>query len=133
MAMRIATEQIVELRFMLRMLGVPVEGPSWIFGDNKSAIISSTIPSSTLKKRWNALSYHRVREAVAAGIINIVHIPSEWNPSDVLTKTLPHAKVYPLLKELIFTQAESDQSERSIKIEGIMNEGQTGETQMSQC
>ena len=122
MAMRIATEQIIELRFMLRMLGVPIEGPSWMFGDNKSAIISSTIPSSTLKKRWNALSYHCVRESVAAGIVNVVHIPSEWNPSDVLTKTLPHAKAYPLLKELIFTHPESDQSEGSIK---IMDGGQT--------
>ena len=58
MVMRIGTEQIMELQYMLCMLGVPVEGPSWIFGDNKSVVTSSTIPSSTLKKRWNALSYH---------------------------------------------------------------------------
>ena len=109
MAMRIATEQIMELRYMLRMLGVPVSGPSWLFGDNMSAIMSSTIPSSTLKKRWNALSYHRVREAVAAGIINVIHLPGTENPADVLTKLLPHVTLYRLMREFIFWHPTSDQ------------------------
>ena len=102
MAMRIATEQIIELRYMLRMLGVPVNEPSWLFGDNMSAVISGTLPSSTLKKRWNALSYHRVREAVAAGIVNVIHLPGNENPADVLTKSLPHNKLYHLMREFIF-------------------------------
>ena len=120
MALRIGVEQIMELRYMLRMLGVPVEGPSWILGDNKSVITSSTIPSSTLKKRWNALSYHRVREAVAAGIVNVIHLPGIENPADVLTKFLPHRVMYRLIKEFIFWSAYhgiSDQDEGSVKIQ----------------
>ena len=118
MAMRIGTEQIIELRYMLRMLGVPIEGPSWIFGDNQSVIINSTLPSSTLKKRWNALSYHRVREAVAAGIINVVHLPGTENPADVLTKFLPHRTLYKLVKEFLFwgyRRDPTDQGEGSVK------------------
>jgi len=118
MAMRIGTEQIIELRYMLRMLGVPIQGPSWIFGDNQSVVISSTLPSSTLKKRWNALSYHRVREAVAAGIINVIHMPGVDNPADVLTKFLPRRILYRLVKEFIFwayTRDISDKSEGSVK------------------
>ena len=53
-----ATEQIVDLRYTLRMFGVPLDGPSWMFGDNQSVVTSSTIPHSTLSKHWNALSYH---------------------------------------------------------------------------
>eukprot|EP00957_Ditylum_brightwellii_P053256 4038058-Ditylum_brightwellii.AAC.1 len=34
MAARQATEQIIDLRFTLRSLGVPIDGPSWMFGDN---------------------------------------------------------------------------------------------------
>lgn len=115
MAMRIGTEQIMELRYMLRMLGVPVTGPSWIFGDNKSVVINSTVPSSTLKKRWNALSYHRVREAVAAGIVNVIHMPGDDNPADILTKFLSHRKAYQLVKEFIF---RGDQSKLSTRNEG---------------
>ncbi len=112
MAMRIGTEQIMELRYMLRMLGVPVKGPSRIFGDNKSVIINSTVPSSTLKKRWNALSYHRVREAVAAGIVNVVHLPGTENPADVLTKFLPHRTAYKLMKEFLFWAPDRELSEK---------------------
>ena len=100
------------------MLGVPIQGPSWIFGDNQSVIISSTVPSSTLKKHWNALSYHRVREAVAAGIINVIHMPGTDNPADVLTKFLPHRTLYRLMSHFIFLAYNrdiSDKSEGSVK------------------
>ena len=43
-AARIATEQIMDLRLSLRYLGVRLDGPSWMFGDNLSVIKSLTIP-----------------------------------------------------------------------------------------
>jgi hypothetical protein len=43
-----ATEQIMDLRYTLRMMGVPIDGPSWMFGDNQSVITSSTTPESSL-------------------------------------------------------------------------------------
>jgi hypothetical protein len=49
-AARIGTDKIVEMRYMLRMLGVPVEGPSIIFGDNLAVINSASIPEDTLTK-----------------------------------------------------------------------------------
>ena len=81
-AARIATEQIMDLRYTLRMFGAPIDGPSWMFGDNLSVVLQSNVPSSSIKKRHNALAYHRVREAVAAGILNFVHINSKQNPAD---------------------------------------------------
>ena len=69
MAARQATEQIMDLRYTLCMMGIPIDGPSWMFGDNQGVITSSTIPHSNLNKRHNALSYHRVRSSIAAGII----------------------------------------------------------------
>jgi hypothetical protein len=44
MASRTATEQIIDMRYTLRMMGIPIDGPSWMFGDNQSVITSSTIP-----------------------------------------------------------------------------------------
>ena len=88
MAARIATQQIIDLRLTLRYMGVPLDGPAWLFGDNESVVKSSTIPASTLNKRHNALSYHTVRSAIAAGIINFRHVPGKKNPADVLTKHL---------------------------------------------
>jgi hypothetical protein len=50
MAARQASEQIMDLRYTLRMMGIPIDGPAWMFGDNFSVIISSTLPQSTLNK-----------------------------------------------------------------------------------
>ncbi len=47
-----------------------IQGPTIMHGDNKSVVIRATTPSSTLKKRHNALAYHRVREVVAARIVS---------------------------------------------------------------
>jgi hypothetical protein len=60
------------------------------FGDNKGVVDSSTIPHSKLAKRWNALSYHRVREAIAAKYVVFLHLDGKKNPSDICTKLLKH-------------------------------------------
>ena len=61
------------------MLGVPIEGPTNVLCDNKSVVTNSTEPSSVLKKKHNSICYHRVREAVAAQVIRIAHIPTGQN------------------------------------------------------
>jgi hypothetical protein len=87
-ASRVATELIVEIRYMLRSLGVALDGPALILGDNMSVVLNTTVPSIVLKKKHNAIAYHRVREAIAARIMRFAYIKSEENVSDVLTKAL---------------------------------------------
>ena len=77
-------------------------GQSYIFGDNKSVVSSCSIPEYNLKKSHHALSFHRVREAIASGVINLIHIPGKDNPADVLTKSLVHPALYGLTKPFIF-------------------------------
>ena len=101
-AARIATDLVVELRYNLRMLGVKVEGPTKMYGDNQSVIVNTSLPSSSLKKKHNAVSYHRVREAVAADIIRLFHIPGTQNTADVLTKPLGPKTHYELMKPVLF-------------------------------
>ena len=67
-------------------MGIPIKGASQVLCDNKSVVLSTSLPSSTLKKKHNALAYHRVREAVAAGIVKVSHIPGAENVADILTK-----------------------------------------------
>ena len=44
------------------MMGIPVEGPGYIEGDNQSVLANTTIPDSTLKKKSQSIAYHFVRE-----------------------------------------------------------------------
>ena len=98
---RMAVELIMEYRYRLRMLGVPIEGPAVLFGDNNSVILNTTLPSSQLKKKHNAIAYHRVREAIAAKIVRFIKIATQDNLADVLTKPIPTNdflnKVHPVL------------------------------------
>ena len=107
MAARQATERQIDLRYTLRSFGVPLDGPSWMFGDNKSVVTSSTIPHSTLGKRWNALSYHRVREAIAGGWLRFEHIPGTQNPSDILTKSLAWALLRQFVEPLLLWKGDT--------------------------
>jgi hypothetical protein len=56
-----------------------------MLGNNMSVVLNTTFPSSVLKKKHNAIAYHRVREAIAARIMRFAYIKSEQNVSDVLT------------------------------------------------
>ena len=107
MAARQAVEQIIDLRYTLRMLGVLIDGPSSLFGDNKSVVTSSTIPHSGLNKCWNALSYHKVCEAVASIIVQFEHIPTTENPVDILTKALLWHKAHVHVEPLFFWKGET--------------------------
>ena len=117
-AARTATEQITDLRYTLRMFGVPLDGPSWMFGDNQSVITSSTIPHSTLSKRWNALSYHRVREAVASGCVIFTFIASKANPADIMTKALGHLHVWPHIDTLLFRKGDTRSTTAKMSVMG---------------
>ena len=64
-AMKQATEYIRGLRYKLRMMGIKVDEPAFVFGDNKSVLCNTTAPALTLKKKSNAIAYHFVREGVA--------------------------------------------------------------------
>ena len=53
-----ATEQIFDLRHTSIDLGVPIRTKSYLFGDNRSVVTSSTLPHSTLGMRHNIVAYH---------------------------------------------------------------------------
>ena len=61
-AMKQGTEYICGLRYKLRIMGITVDEPSFVFGDNQSVLANTTALGSTLRKKSNAIAYHFVRE-----------------------------------------------------------------------
>jgi hypothetical protein len=43
-ASRIATELILEIKYILRSLGVALDGPALMLGDNMSVVLNTTVP-----------------------------------------------------------------------------------------
>jgi hypothetical protein len=101
-AMRLGIERLRGIRSKLRMMGIPLTGPSYIYGDNKSAITNSTTPESTLTKKNNAICYHAIRESVAMGESLLTHIPTGDNLADLLTKVTSGAKRSRLVSGILY-------------------------------
>lgn len=104
MALKMATEEAINLRYCLRCLGVPVPNdgtaPTQIFGDNFSVIQSASNPEADLKKKHVALSFHFVREAIAAGIIEPYWLKGEYNLADIMTKQISSTEFLKHLESL---------------------------------
>ena len=74
------------------MMGIPVEGPTYIYGDNQSVLANTTIPDSTLKKKSQSIVYHYVHEGVARDEWRTSYVNTHDNEADLLTKQLPHGE-----------------------------------------
>ena len=101
--MRTAVEQIKALRTKLRFLGIPVEEPTYVLGDNESVVNSTSLVEAKLNKKHQAICWHAGREASAAGWIRIGWEPGPTNISDLFTKVLDTPKRRELLR-CIFTK-----------------------------
>ena len=66
-ATHIFMETLQGIRYKLRMMGVPISVPSYIYGDNMLVIQNTQHPGSTLKNKSNYIFYHTVHESVAMG------------------------------------------------------------------
>lgn len=87
--MKHGIENVRGLRYKLRMMGIPLSGPTFVYGDNMSVIHNTQKPESTFKKKSNSICYHFVRESVAMGESLTAHIGTKDNPGDLATKILP--------------------------------------------
>ena len=105
-AAKTATEQIVDIRQTLRYLGVPIKSKAYMFGDKKSVVTSSTVPQSLLSKRHNILSYHRVREAIAAKILVFHWCDYSQNKSDILSRHWEFCTVFHIIRDLFDFQGK---------------------------
>ena len=101
-AARVAVDMVVASRYKLRMLGIKVEETSVLLGDNMSVVVNTSIPSSPLSKKHQACNWHRIREAITAGIIVFSHIESTKNIADVLTKPLAGPLFHELIEPYLF-------------------------------
>jgi hypothetical protein len=96
-AIKHGIEKLRGLGYKLRMMGIPLTGPSYINGDNKSQVTNLAKSESTLKKKCNSICYHNVRESVMMDESLITHIRTHDNLSDHMIKVINGAKRQNLL------------------------------------
>jgi hypothetical protein len=87
-AMKNGIETCRGLRYKLRMMGVTLSGPTFVYWDNMSIVHNTQRPEYVLKKKSNSLCYHMVRESAVMVESIIGHVPSVDNPADICTKVV---------------------------------------------
>ena len=100
--MRISRDFIVEMRIKLKMFGCPILGPANVYCNNKEVVSNTSLPESTLSKKHNSINYHVIREAVAAGIMQVAKENTLSNLADALTKLLPYLKKHELMQSILW-------------------------------
>ncbi len=88
-------------RYKIHMMGIPLSGPTYVYGDNKSQVTNSSRPDSTLKKKCNSICYHAIRESVSMGETLFTHIRTGDNLADFLTKTTSGTKRRKLVRGVV--------------------------------
>ena len=87
-AMKHGVDTLRGIHYKLRMMGVPVDGPSYVYRDNMSVINNTQKPESVLKKKSNSICYHVIRESMAMGKSLTAHIATSDNYADLATKMI---------------------------------------------
>ena len=98
-AMKTAVEQ---LRYKLRMFGIPIKGPTNVFCDNEAVFKNTSIPDSTLKKKHTSICYHRAREVVAAHTMRVSKEGTATNLAYLFTKPLMDSRRAFLLERFTY-------------------------------
>ena len=92
------------------MFGIPLEGPAMVFCNNEAVYRNAAIVESKLKRKYNSICLHLVREAVEARKMVVSKIDRNENLSDFLTKSVPgHRRKY-LRSKIMFTEEEREES-----------------------
>ena len=85
-----------------RYLGNPVGETDYVWGDNVSMINNPTVCEAKLHKRHNILPFHYVRSMISRGYINLQHLASEWNFTNILTQHWSYQSSYYELIQPVF-------------------------------
>ena len=81
-------QEICWLRGVLSELGFETDEPVKVFMDSKSAIDLANNPVHHKRSKHIAIKYHWIRQMVARAVVKLVHVPSERQLADMLTKAL---------------------------------------------
>ena len=100
-ALQHAKDVVVALPYKLRMFGIPLERPAQVYCNNQGVVKNTSIPESVLSKKNNAINYHAVREAAAAGVLQ-VHKEDTAPNLAFFTKVLPIDRRRELMGSILY-------------------------------
>ena len=84
-----ACKYVSGIWYKLIIMGIPVEDPTYVYGDNQYLLDNTTMPESTLKNESNTIALHFVREGSARDEWRKAYINKNIYFADMMTNPLP--------------------------------------------
>ena len=98
MALSLAAQETMWLRYLLRELGTPQIPATIMNVDNQAAISMAEHAGYKSRAKLIDLRYHFVRDAVRDGVLKIKYVPTTQQLSEFMTKSLPTPQFIKLVK-----------------------------------
>ena len=95
-----AGKEIAWMRNLLTEFGYDISSASKMRIDNLSALSVAKNPEHHGRMKHLDLRFYWLRDEVAKGRIEVVHLRTSHMPADILTKSLPKPKVLEMVKML---------------------------------
>ncbi|GKD28864.1 ribonuclease H-like domain-containing protein [Tanacetum coccineum] len=80
-----------QLRNLLRELYTPLSSATLVYYDNVNAVYISSNPVQHQRTKHKEIDIHFVRDLVAAGQVQVLHVPYRYQYAYIFTKGLPSA------------------------------------------
>ena len=103
------------------MFGVPIEGSTSIYCNNKTVYKNVASQTSVLAKKIHSISFNFCREAVAASIVRIAKEDTKTNVSDLFTKLLDGERLKELCSRCMWTDYQKKERRSYIQIVGVLD------------
>ena len=84
----LAIQDIVWIRQLLKVLDLERYSPTRVFIDNSSARQLAMNPVHHQRSKHIDIKYHWIRDMVADKVVILIHVPTEDQRADILTKTV---------------------------------------------
>ena len=95
--------EAVWLQRILKDLGVPIKDPTSLYCDNMSSIYLARNPVFHARTKHIEVRYHFIREGVLAGDVDLQHISTNLQTTDIFTKALGADKLWQFMADLGLT------------------------------
>jgi hypothetical protein len=89
-AMKNVIETTCALHYKLMVMGAPLDGPTYVYGDNMYVVHNTQHPESVLKKKIHSICNMLCTGQLRLGGPSLIgHVPSVENPAGICTKIVP--------------------------------------------
>ena len=87
--MKQAVEYVRGLRYKIRVVLIPCEDPTFVYGNRQSMLANTSVPASTLNKKYNSIAFNLIQEGFVHDDCRTTYVNTHKKHTYLLISPLP--------------------------------------------